>query len=595
MSRLNAGSAVYLVVVAMAMHALSSPDALAQTCQMNGTIITPDSDVFLRGRYVMIESYLDDCEGNPISGATNTMRVKHSDSPNELPYWESCFNMSEAGGIYSCYWRAPDDAKFGWYDVRLDAQKSGYGTASAMKRALYIGYVPEIRSVSVSPLAGSPWTGFDFKVQVNDDDHSWNNITLLVSKDNDTWKEIKTVRVKPQPAYSLTMEDVIFTPDDEGARYFKFVTVDDISHFAAESGAYGFKIYDCGDGTCDPDEHCMTCPSDCGYCKSARIDVIDIASDAGNVIHPATIVVTSTIECSGMRYESPYLYGVLDCSGAAAEIHLAGDVLGLAPGEESVHQLGTMENGSKAETSWTLVTLPKIRMDEAPLSIRINVSARESTNCTNGSATSDMIYVTYRCGNGVCDEGESNCTCPFDCGNCSGVCGVCKGYACVNSSCACTTMGDCCGNSVCDANETYSVCPGDCTPECGNGACEAPNETHSNCCEDCGCTNNQTCRNGACVDERPRICVPDAIRCSAGNLHLCSADGTDWLILRICEHGCSEYDLTCNPAGGSDDSAWYVLAVLAMAAALLAYAYRRKRKSRKPLSLEEALDGFYGA
>ena len=115
---------------------------MAQTCRMNATITKPDSDAFLRGRDVLIESYIADCDGNPLPGATNTIRVKHSESPNELQYWEACFNMTEAGGTYSCYWKASANATYGWYDVRLDAQKSGYGTASAMKSALYIGSAP---------------------------------------------------------------------------------------------------------------------------------------------------------------------------------------------------------------------------------------------------------------------------------------------------------------------------------------------------------------------------------------------------------------------------------------------------------------------
>ncbi len=571
MLSLNIKIAASIILLAMLMHPMISPGALAQTCRMNATITKPDSDAFLRGQVVLLESYIVDCDENPLPGATNTIRIKHSDYPNELQYWESCFNMSEAGGTYSCYWKASANATFGWYDVRLDAQKPGFGTASAMKSAFLIGSAPELRSVSVSPKAGSPWAKFYFKVQINDADHSWNNVSLMVSKDNTTWKEIKTQRVWPQPLLSLTMADVTFTPDEEGVRYFKFISVDDVSLFTADSGDFDIEIYDCGDGTCDPDEYCMVCPSDCGYCESARIDVIDVSFDTMNVAHPAEIEATSTIECSGIHYESPYVYGVLDCVGSLAEIYLPGGLLGLAPGEELVHQLGTIQNGSSVNTTWKLITLPRIMSEEVPQSARINISASEASNSTNDTANSEVIYVIYKCGNGVCDEGESNCTCPNDCGSCEGGCGDCLGYACVNSGCACTAITGC----------------------CGNGVCEAPNETYMSCCTDCGCPSNQTCRDDSCVDERPKICVPDAIRCSGGNLQLCGGSGTDWLILAMCEHGCSETDLSCNPSGGPLDFALYALLVV-LAVAAIAYLYRRKRKSGRPLTLDEALDGFYG-
>jgi len=73
------------------------------------------------------------------------------------------------------------------------------------------------------------------------------------------------------------------------------------------------------------------------------------------------------------------------------------------------------------------------------------------------------------CGDGSCAEGgvENSCTCPLDCGECSGPVPreVCKEYACsTNNICRPVTVENCCGNRICEGEETYAECPADCIP-----------------------------------------------------------------------------------------------------------------------------------
>ena len=126
----------------------------------------------------------------------------------------------------------------------------------------------------------------------------------------------------------------------------------------------------------------------------------------------------------------------------------------------------------------------------------------------------DIIYfweeeppVEY-CGNGLCDYGETNLTCPVDC-------------------------GDICGNGVCDNNETCSTCEIDCGacglgPFCGDGWCNGNEDCHT-CNDDCGnCPNgggggsrrtvvnnsNINCGDGVCdLDESCSVCSEDCGNC----------------------------------------------------------------------------------
>lgn len=117
---------------------------------------------------------------------------------------------------------------------------------------------------------------------------------------------------------------------------------------------------------------------------------------------------------------------------------------------------------------------------------------------------------TDGCGDGICQPAETKCTCPQDCGGCSGDASNITEFRCVDGKCKIMTKAGICGNGICDAGE-FSSCPGDCPkcepdnnpctddhydysqkaclhdpviPCCGNGVCEPASET-GYCVIDC--------------------------------------------------------------------------------------------------------------
>jgi hypothetical protein len=71
------------------------------------------------------------------------------------------------------------------------------------------------------------------------------------------------------------------------------------------------------------------------------------------------------------------------------------------------------------------------------------------------------------CGNKVCEEDETKCSCPEDCEPCSVYTGTCRRGYCYQSECLVENINNCCGNQECEIDECNS-CRLDCTSEgCG--------------------------------------------------------------------------------------------------------------------------------
>lgn len=152
------------------------------------------------------------------------------------------------------------------------------------------------------------------------------------------------------------------------------------------------------------------------------------------------------------------------------------------------------------------------------------------------------------CGNGVCDFGESQQTCPQEC-------------------------DQDCGNDVCESGEG-DLCPEACVTVCGNGVCETaanhdPKENPGNCPGDCVDTTHN-CGTGHCQfdpsvfdpgDEGLVVCPEDccgspcdpldpdggADDCDDGNVcttEFCDS-GTSFCVYTPVE-GCCEVDSDCN-------------------------------------------------
>ena len=82
------------------------------------------------------------------------------------------------------------------------------------------------------------------------------------------------------------------------------------------------------------------------------------------------------------------------------------------------------------------------------------------------AANAFAVFAQSTCGNALCDPGENQCTCPADCGSCSGpVTGqTCRELACAQDLCRVVTTKNCCGNNACEGGETFTNCPADCAP-----------------------------------------------------------------------------------------------------------------------------------
>ena len=135
--------------------------------------------------------------------------------------------------------------------------------------------------------------------------------------------------------------------------------------------------------------------------------------------------------------------------------------------------------------------------------------------CQAGGSPGGGGYITYVCGNGVC-EGTENDYCAKDCaGACAAPCSAavctaageiqdcitnqagCKvlaapkacggGKTCVGSECIVPSQVSVCGDQKCDPGESYATCSKDCSatgPVCGDLKCE-PGESYATCSKDC--------------------------------------------------------------------------------------------------------------
>jgi len=180
---------------------------------------------------------------------------------------------------------------------------------------------------------------------------------------------------------------------------------------------------------------------------------------------------------------------------------------------------------------------------------------RELAPGGNSLEASKIYYATVAayCGDGTCDEDETNESCPQDCAPPDPACpdGTCNGDETFDTCpLDCDPPEPACPDGTCNGDETFDTCPQDCDPAepaCPDGECNG-DEPHETCPEDCGYP-PEDCADGTdndgddledCADpdcDTDPHCQPDPDPCAPVADRVTWAEGPD-----LCE--CQDYEST---------------------------------------------------
>ena len=203
----------------------------------------------------------------------------------------------------------------------------------------------------------------------------------------------------------------------------------------------------CGNNVCEPGEAADECPQDCGA---------NVAEGTPPLISRSRVNPTN-----------PSLGETVEVEATASDDAGVNRIVWESTKPFSGGQSGSFECGGQASctNTWELATA-----QEGGLTLTIyavDSSGRESPKSTFEINVGPGRGSTIRCGNSVCEEGESSETCSADCG-----------------------LPNRCGNGVCDDGESTAICPADCGEE--------PEEDGCTFNSDCGY--KQVCTAGTCRD-----------------------------------------------------------------------------------------------
>ena len=309
----------------------------------------------------------------------------------------------------------------------------------------------------------------------------------------------------------------------------------------------------CGDGTCDPDESSQSCPMDCkpqqpvcgnGKCEGPQESSFSCPQDCkptkpvcGNgACEPGETSSSCAKDCGGAQ--EVLVCAKAKCSSSytkcanSPSCNKALTCMGKCTSSQCLQQCSTQAQGDFQ----TFIALAQ---------------CAQSTGCLSGGTTGPT------CGDGKCEQGETSKSCPKDCDTAAATCkGACGGQAdaggcwCDN---VCESQGDCCadkkqycgagpkcGDGKCEQGESQKSCPKDCgtpTATCGNGKCEQ-GETSQSCAQDCG-PPKPNCGNGICEApfESSESCPKD---CGVAPAKPCKS-----------KSDCADSEICCNKPQGT--------------------------------------------
>lgn len=271
----------------------------------------------------------------------------------------------------------------------------------------------------------------------------------------------------------------------------------------------------CGNGECDGQEYCASCPSDCGSCD---FDCC-VPHPAPGCSDPAVTqaVCSDMPECCEVQWSAACIASL----SALMPPYCCGD--NLCSPSENVLQCADCAASSDC-------CAPHASASCADPAVAQCVCAVEPACCTNTWSYRCIDLSTSlgcgacgsRCGDGACSEDEDCAACPMDCGPClHDCCQPHEGTGCQDPAVQATVCaGDpaCCSlkwDNLC-ANAVDLLLPGTC---CGNGACNS-NEACSSCPADCGLCTDSCCQAHAgrgCQESSisDLVCASDSLCCSS--------------------------------------------------------------------------------
>jgi len=333
---------------------------------------------------------------------------------------------------------------------------------------------------------------------------------------------------------SLSTEEVVALYANQSSRYLS------INFTSLASGNHTFKAYaqdtagnvnsteeravfvtpPCGNGICDTNESCSTCPSDCGSCphpachREWSCGAWSSCAD-GQRTRDCTCGCSNDNDCYGDHEtsESCECDSAADCPALTCYSASCTDsTCKYAP------QTGTAcDDGdacTQGDTCSNGVCLPGTYTCQC----HTDSDCNDSDVCTTDTCTAGSCQHAYN--SNPCDD-NNNCTIGDTCSN-----GLCTGL----DVCTCHTDSDCDDGSACTADS------------CVAGTCQHLS-INTTCSDNNACTLNDYCANGACVPGNNTCeCLTDA-DCDDGNI--CTADS--------CLNNTCQFAYTSDPCDDAND------------------------------------------
>ena len=285
----------------------------------------------------------------------------------------------------------------------------------------------------------------------------------------------------------------------------------------------GYICAQCGNGVCDQnnmDENGCNCPQDCGYLascnKDGKCDMGETAEKCSldcrcgdGICDPRETLADCPNDCANSCLEEGRVIYEIDELGRMVYSSGKGCCSGLQPISKIDERRFVCEKKDCKDDQGYLLGGEK---QDCCANFQTNWLSEISAVIAASSCT--------KCGDDICDYGETYRNCAADCasqcirigegfGNsgsdcCPGLIAATKCYQ-LNDNNTCRMIDECypsyvgyqtcikCGNGVCGVDENKCNCPQDCgkaTPLCGNYLCES-SENYINCPQDCEAESRQ--------------------------------------------------------------------------------------------------------